>query len=185
MLKQYPQILLTPDSNEGTLLSQTAPENDPFSQAATEIEDPCYPVLKPDRIIDMECKTVKIEKVKGTELDLLVIQIKTIKEEPTTDGRMQPAGLVGTLRVGITPHTGYSNADGKDIKPHTVEEIKAEMALLIRGFFGVSATHAPRTIFNNPNMIVGQVAKVKIGYKKAEGTFPEGNTFKIMSVKKA
>lgn len=187
-------LLLSPEafeggtgSDEGTLATpDVIIENDPFSAAADGIEDPKYPVIVPNIIIKMECRKCKIEKVKGQEsMENLLVELKTVDTQRTTEGKDQAPGLVGRQYYGITPHEGYTNSEGKEVRAHSVEEIKSEMALLVRTFFGPDAKTSARQLWLNPDMLVGQIGMMKTGIQAAKGQYPESNTYKCVPVKKA
>lgn len=175
-------ILLMADA---TIASGGAEEVDPMSQAASGI-DTTFPILKGDRILQMEivqCRKVPV-KDKPDRFNL-EFKLKTTKEATMNDGRTAQPGFTGYKRISIStsepsedPNTGKKSAGrtNKDIAKDLGQVLKACGKAGVNGAPDVQ----PRELVNNPEMLDGVLVDMRVGVNPAKNNFPESNSFSFV-----
>lgn len=166
----YRSLLRYPDATDAT-------EVDPLSAAASGFEEPKFPVLAPDRIV--RCKIVKVTKsiTKETaslppseQREVLSFKFQTEKDYTDTAGKPLRAGFKGFKHIGITP-----SEETSDKRARTIQNIGEDLSMALKacGLGGRS----PRELLNDPTMVESQIVDLKVGLNKAQGGYPESNSF--------
>lgn len=138
-------------------------EQDPLAVPAGGV-DTSMPKLMP-KLYVLEVFEAKknVNQESGKESVRMVL--KTIQESQSTDGDVVNAGFPLYYYFAHTPTEKYTPAD-----------IAKNGAIILKalGLKDVSV----RQFIDNPEIVVGKQATVKVDIRKAEGSFPESNVIK-------
>lgn len=154
-------------------MNETQPVIDPLDQSSDDI-DISYPVVAGSDY-KMSVKEAKTEPNKDGDGTNLVTIWQNEDELTSTKGEKLVKGqLVLTSYVGLTVKPAGERG-GKMRKAWTNDDIGKQITRLIRATGLGGKGIKPREIINNPTVLNGQVALVKVALRQETAEFPEGN----------
>lgn len=152
---------------------QRSPEAEPLGTDIGDV-DISYPVLLAD-IYVMNVQDAKVAPNKKGTGNNLAVTLQTTQPAKTTKGHDQPAGLLITYNLSMTPTEKYTQqsidkslaklAQWAGVRGLTLEAVRNDPAILI-----------PR--------IKGVQGSVKIGVQKESDEYPESNSVKDLVIVK-
>lgn len=144
----------------------TPVENDPLAVPAGEVNT-SIPVLRGNKTYKMEIRNPSIhskEQDDGTTTQSIRIALHTTKEEEATSGELISEGFPVFTYLGIT-----------ETEDNTMDKIRRNLSGVLKAVFGPTTNKTARDLINNPMILDGQLANVKIDVSPAKGGFPESN----------
>lgn len=177
ILSTLPLLLLSPDDVGGGVAS------DPLDTDVGSI-DTSFPRLMAGNY-ELKCLSAKREPAKkfGERLTLV---FENIKAERSTTGTDIPPGKAKIFHyIGITPRAARTEPNPETGKLENFEEYTTAMIARSVAAPAKSArmTVTPRQILDNPAMLEGQIAFVKVGVQKETAEFGESNKIKEFLVR--
>jgi len=144
---------------------------DPLNEAAGTI-DTSFPVLAPDRIVEFKVESSKIAASKSNEQNqTLTIKFKSTKPAKLLDGKETAPGFPVFKRYGITPTEPTVDDKGNEKAGRTIENIKKDLATVLKACFGPKTDKTPRQLIDNPSMLEGEIVQGKTSVDKGSGNF--------------
>lgn len=163
------------------------PNQDPMSQAASGLEAPKFPVLAADRIYRFKIASAKIGATKDTaerpedeQEKQLVLTLKTEKDYTDSEGLPLRKGFPVYHYIGITALPERQSKKGTPIRARSMQDVAADLGVLLRAVYGPNTTHTPREVVLNAAMLEDQIVDCKVGIRKGEGTYNDSNTVKFV-----
>lgn len=161
-------ILLNTDSTEGATESA-----DPLAEAAGGV-DTSFPVLMGDRVLELECVSCKKALSKSDpsgQRETLTIVVKTVTDATFRDGKKANPGVKIYKRYGVTVTPPSGDSEGR-----TIDNIKKDLSLLLKSFYGPKTTVTARDLLNNPAMLEGKRVMGRVDVEKGTGGYVDKNT---------
>lgn len=155
-------------------------EQDPMTLASSNLKEPKFPCIAPDRVLSFKIVKSSVQDVKDKPgRKSLVLQMKTEEDTVDTDGLPLRTGFTVYNRFSITPTDG---TDGK--RPRTQKQIAEELGKLLRGC-GIKDKQPAelvgyKDIPGDPAMLEGRLCAFRVGMGKPTPEFPDpSNTFRV------
>jgi hypothetical protein len=148
------------------------PAVDPFDMpsGATDIS---YPILKPDKNYRMRIKSVELNDTKSEDAPpdakTMCLTYATTKTELDTNDNEILEGFTLKQHIGITAY-------GKRTKPN----IKRDLDTILQGALGKGNKVTTNEFLKNPDVVKDKIVDIRVGFRKAQGSFPESNTARVV-----
>jgi hypothetical protein len=162
-MKTYrPLFLLNVDSAAGTGADSAL---DPLATPVGDI-DLSRPIAPPSNY-EMSIAEASVIPNKAQTGRNLLLKWQNTKEIKSTKGDM-----MAVKQLTLSQYMGLQATEKK-----TAKAVAQDIARLAKGV-GLSASITPLDVINNPSILVGKLALVKVGHKQETSEYPEGNEIK-------